>query len=365
MTTEHPSGQRLQILGKIVLLFVLVYVFLLSISLMGEALKSVGKDFISDFIAGSSSAFIGLFIGILATSIIQSSSTTTSIVVGLVGGGLFSLQQAIPIIMGANIGTSVTNTIVSFGHIRSKLEFQRAYGAAVVHDIFNFLSVLIFFPLQLQFNIIGKSSLVMTQMFENAGGLSFVSPLKVIIKPVVKVLLHLIHIEWISIIIALIMLFVALRYIVVVMKSLVMDRISRFFDKVVFRTPLVGLFFGIIFTALVQSSSVTTSLIVPLAGAGLVTLSQVFPYTLGANIGTTITALLASLVTASPDAVAVAFAHLMFNIYGIVLWLPLKFVPIKLAEQLAALAVKNRLIPIGIVLLVFVIIPLVLIKIVG
>ncbi len=85
-------------------------------------------------------------------------------------------------------------------------------------------------------------------------------------------------------------------------------------------------------TLVVQSSSVTTSLIVPLAGAGIVKLKKIFPYTLGANIGTTGTALLAALATGHPIAVTAAFAHLLFNIFGIVIFYPLRFIPIRLAE---------------------------------
>ncbi len=365
MDTTLSSKSTSRSWWRIILLIFLVYLFLVSISLMGSGLKLIGKEFIKDFIAGTNSAFIGLFIGILATSIIQSSSTTTSIVVGLVGGGMFTLPQAIPIIMGANIGTSITNTIVSFGHVKSNVEFQKAYGAAVVHDTFNFLTVLIFFPLQLKFNIIGHSATLLETFFEKGGGFQFVSPLKFIVKPVVGVLVDLIQNGWVVVAISLVFLFVALRFIVVVMKSLVLDKLSVFFDKIIFRTPLIGLFFGMVFTAIVQSSSVTTSLVIPLAGAGVLSIAQIFPYTLGANIGTTITALLASLVTESSTAVAVAFAHLIFNIFGILLFLPLKRIPIYIAERLAALAVKNRLIPVAIVLLVFIIIPLALIKIVG
>lgn len=324
----------------------------------------LGLEFTRRVIADTSNAYVGLFIGILVTSIVQSSSTTTSIVVGLVGGGLMSLDQAIPIIMGANIGTSITNTLVSMGHLHIKPELQRAFGAAIVHDIFNILTVIIFFPLQLRFNILGASAGFMEGVFERVGGLHFVSPLKLIVSPTALMLENLLgRNSWIVAALSLAMLFLALRYIVIVMKSLVVRRLTAFFNKVIFRNAFVGMFFGMIFTAILQSSSVTTSLIVPLAGAGLVTLEQVFPYTLGANVGTTITALMASLVTQNPTAVAVALTHLLFNVFGIAIFLPLKAVPIFLAKQMAALAVKNRAVPIIFILMTFIVIPLLLIQI--
>jgi len=353
-------------IGKIILLLLLVYAFLVSISLMGEGMKIMGKEFTEKLLASTSNAFVGLFIGILTTSIVQSSSSTTSIVVGLVGAHMLNLQQAIPIIMGANIGTSITNTLVSLGYLGSKTELNRAYSAAVVHDIFNVLSVCIFLPLQITFNLIGSSATFLADIFEKSGGLHFVSPLKIIVKPVVKLLVSLFADNvWLIEIVALVILFVALRYIVILMKSMVIEKVNYFFDKVIFRTPLIGLFFATVVTAIVQSSSVTTSLIVPLAGAGLLKLEQVFPYTLGANVGTTITAIMASLVTEDKTAVAVAFAHLVFNIYGIIIFLPLKFIPISISKGLANLAMKNRAFPIIFVLFTFIIIPLIFIKLFG
>lgn len=345
-------------------MLLLVYTFLVSISLMGDGLKLLGMDITKNVIASTSNGFIGLFIGILMTSIVQSSSTTTSITVGLVGSGLMSIEQAIPIVMGANIGTSITNTIVSLGHIRIKTEFQKAYSAAIVHDVFNFLCVLVIFPLELMFGVLSKSANFIGTIFEESGGLKFVSPLKYIVTPVVELLADLLaNNGWIIVVVSLLLLFFALRYIVVVMKSLVLHKLSNFFDKVIFRTPLLALIVGMVFTAIVQSSSVTTSLVIPLAAAGVVTLEQIFPYTLGANIGTTVTALLASLVTQNPAAVAVAFGHLLFNVFGIAVFLPLKVIPITLAKKLADLALKNRAIPIIIMLSVFFIVPLILIQI--
>lgn len=362
----RPSRGRVINFGKVGSLFALIYLFLVSISLMGSGLKLLGMEFTTNVIAGTSNALVGLFIGILVTSIVQSSSTTTSITVGLVGSGLMTLEQAIPIIMGANIGTSVTNTIVSLGHLRVKPELERAFSAAVVHDVFNVLSVIIFFPLQLKFNILGKSALFLEEIFEQSGGLKFVSPLKLIVNPAVDLLeIALMENGWLVVVAALIILFFSLRYIVVIMKSLVMKKLSQFFNKVVFRNPAIGIISGLVITAIVQSSSVTTSLIVPLAGAGLVTLEQVFPFTLGANIGTTVTALMASMVTQNPTAVAVAFAHLIFNIFGICIFLPAKFIPVFLAKQMGKLAIKNRAYPILFILFTFLILPLLLIKIVG
>ena len=106
----------------------------------------------------TSNPFAGLLIGIVATSLIQSSSTTTSIVVGLVAGGAVNLESAVPIVMGANIGTTITNTLVSFGHITNRIEFKRAFSASVVHDFFNIMAVAIVFPIEMIFHPLQKTS---------------------------------------------------------------------------------------------------------------------------------------------------------------------------------------------------------------
>ncbi len=160
-------------------------------------------------------------------------------------------------------------------------------------------------------------------------------------------------------ILALLILFLALKQIVSALKVLLVKRAEVWFDKVLFKTAFRAFVVGLFITLMAQSSSITTSLIVPMAGAGILTLVQIFPYTLGANIGTTITAMLASLVTANINAVIVAFAHLLFNISGIILWWPFKIVPITLSLRLADQAVKNKIIPFAYVLIVFFIIPII------
>ena len=104
-------------LFKMFAVVALLYCFLVSIGLMGSAFKGFGKGFAESLIKTTSNPLVGLFIGILATSLVQSSSTTTSIVVGMVGSGVIAVPNAIPIVMGANIGTTVTNTLVSLGHV--------------------------------------------------------------------------------------------------------------------------------------------------------------------------------------------------------------------------------------------------------
>ncbi|MCK5087951.1 MAG: Na/Pi symporter [Melioribacteraceae bacterium] len=349
-----------------------LYLFFLSLQLMGDSLKLFGKEFSESLIATTSNPFVGLFIGILATSIIQSSSSTTSIVVGMVAAGALDISTAIPIVMGANIGTSITNTIASLPQINRSNEFKRAFAAATVHDFFNFLSVIVIFPIQLATNFLGIAASNLADLFQNVGGLNFLSPVKELTKPVSKFILHELTnlidssssnqlMGWVGLVLAIILLLVALKYMVSALKILVVSKAKIWFDKYLFSTAGRAFTVGILLTILVQSSSITTSLVVPMAGAGLLTLIQIFPYTLGSNIGTTVTAMLAALMTGSLAAITVAFAHLLFNISGILVWWPFKKVPITLAEKFAEYSTKNKLIPVAYVLIMFFIIPILVI----
>jgi len=343
---------------KILIIIALLYLFMLSITLLGSSFKLFGKEFAETIFGATSNPLVGLMIGILATAVIQSSSTTTSIIIGLVASGILSFENAIPMVMGANIGTTITNTIVSLAHISRGDEYRRAFAGSSLHDFFNICSVIVLFPLQVYFNIIGRSARAMESLFAGFGGIQFSSPLGAITKPVAHEIISFTgDSAWLSVLIAMFFLFMALRYIVKILKLLVLSRVEVFFQRYVFRTPALGFLLGIGLTVLVQSSSITTSLIVPLCGAGVLHLEQIFPYLLGANVGTTITAFLASFVTGSHDAVSVAFAHLIFNVYGIVIFWPLKKIPILIAKKFSALTQKSKLIPIIYILVAFYLIP--------
>tara|TARA_Y100000588_G_scaffold393837_1_gene511496 strand:- start:33491 stop:34609 length:1119 start_codon:yes stop_codon:yes gene_type:complete len=361
-------NEHLQNALKIVGVVMCLYLFLVGIKGLSSGIKNMGGDFANDILTTTSNPLLALFIGILATTLFQSSSTTTSIIVGMVSGGAVTLSGAIPMIMGANIGTTVTNTIVSIGHINRGNEFKRAFSASTVHDFFNILAVLILFPLEVAFGFIEKSATGLgTLLFGTVSTDEvFKSPIKIAIKWGSK------HIESLSfdsnslyIFISVVLTFLMLFSIVKLLRILVLDTIKQYFDQYIFKTALRAIFFGMILTIMVQSSSITTSTIVPLAGAGVVTLRQIYPFTLGANIGTTVTALLASL-TLNVTAMVAAFAHLFFNIFGIiVIFLNpiLKDIPIKLAERISDMSIKNKFIPVIYLLIFFFSLPFLIILI--
>ena len=359
--------QKREILKRVILVIFLLYIFLLSVKLMGGSFKLFGDGLAQSLFSLTTNPFVALFIGILATTLVQSSSATTSIIVGLVASGSLGLAPAIPMIMGANIGTSITNTIVSLGHLRKKEEFRAAFEVATIHDFFNIMVVIILLPLELLFGILGKSAIYLTDLFTGSSvGVEFTSPLNLIVKPVSGYIIALFGSNAIfTLMLALVMLFVSLHFFVKLVKPLAETEFKHLLDKHIFAMPLKAFTFGVLLTIMVQSSSVTTSLAVPLAGAGIITLRKMFPYILGANIGTTITALLAALVTGSPAALTIALVHLLFNVFGLILAIPLREVPIYFAKKSAEFAMKSKSLPIVYIVGIFYLFPAFIIFVVG
>ena len=251
---------------------------------MSSAIKRMGSDFAETVLTTTSDPFIALFIGIFATVLFQSSSTTTSLIVGMVSSGSLTIASSIPMIMGANIGTTVTNTIVSVGHINKGTEFKRAFAASTVHDFFNILAVIIVFPIEMLFHPLQRTSewfaLKIFGKIDNIEVLQAKSPIKLAVKSGAKFLQKFsFDNDIVYLIISVFITFMMLYSIVKLLKSLVLKKIEGFFDQYIFNTAVKAMLFGIIITIMVQSSSITTSLVVPLAGAGVLTLRQIFPFT--------------------------------------------------------------------------------------
>lgn len=353
--------------GRILFLLVLVYVFLLAISFMGAAFKLMGKEFSETLITSTSSPVVGLLVGMLATAVIQSSSTTTSIIVGLVAAGALTVGNAIPMVMGANIGTTVTNTIVALTAVNRRDEFRRSFAGATMHDFFNILTVLVLFPLERATHVLQRVAARLADALVGTGQVEFDSPVKTITKPVAKAFLHTLQdLGWadpvagaIAIAVSVGGIFFALYWLPRLLKELFLSRAEGAFFRHLRGGGLIGIGIGVFITVLVQSSSITTSLLVPMIGAGIVPLEGAFAITLGANIGTTVTALLAS-TAGTHDAVTIALVHLLFNIAGIVLiypFRPIRRIPIRLAEQLAEFSLRSRAVPILYLVFLFFLLP--------
>ncbi len=374
---QKPSDSQSQmptwLRGAICLLA--LFVFISAVSMIGTGLKTVAEDpagdsFLKWLFSLVDDPITGLFVGLLITSLVQSSSFTTVMIIGFVTEGLISLPHAIPIVMGANIGTSITGLLVSMGHLRRREEFGRSLAAASCHDFFNLLSVALFLPLEIKFKIISGPMRKLAEFLTSAGLASGTGhkdgPIKICItaigemfKWLLKDVFHLdaIPTGTVVAVLAMVLLFAALWLLVKMLRGLMQGRLSGMFSKTLFRNPATAFVVGIVMTAAAQSSSVTTSLIVPLVAAEILQLVQVFPYLLGANIGTTVTAMLAALSTGNPTAIACACGHLLFNTYGTIVFWPLKVIPITMARTFGEIAARRRLVAVGYILGLFFLLP--------
>jgi len=366
--TKEAELTATNIAFKIGQLLVILFIFLVALNLMSGSFKLFGKGFAEQLVSITSNPFVSLFIGMLATAIIQSSSTTTTLIVALVASGEVTLINAVPMIMGANIGTSVTSTIVSLGHITNREEYKRAVAGASVHDFFNIITVLIVFSIEIMTGALSTSALWLAETIGPQEG-EKVGSLIYFVKDAAKGIIELTGKNpYISLPLGLFGLFFSLQFLSKILRNLLVGKIEENMNKYVFGKPFMSLLTGLISTTAVQSSSVTSSLMVPLVATNKISLQNAFPFLMGANIGTTTTALMAALFLdgdAASAALACAFAHLLFNLFGVLVLFPIKQVrrvPIYLAEGLGNLTLSNRLYGVGYVVVFFFIIPFLLIS---
>lgn len=242
--------------------------FIFGIHLMGTGLHKAAGDKMRKILAAlTTTPFIGMLVGVGVTSIIQSSSATTVMLVGFVNAGLMTLKQAIGVIYGANIGTTVTAQLIAF-----KLT---DYALPVI-------------GLGMALNLFARK-----KFYKNIGEFLFGFGI----------------------------LFLGLNILTGSVKPFGGSESVRNAFIIFSKSPLTGIATGMIVTMIVQSSSVTVGLVLALASVGLIDLKGAIPLILGDNIGTCITAILASIGT-TISAKRTAIAHITFNVTGVLLFFP-------------------------------------------
>jgi sodium-dependent phosphate cotransporter len=428
----------------------LLYLFLIGLDLMGNAFKAMSGKGVGNMLGSIDNPIAGVAIGIIVTVLLQSSSTSTSIVVTMVGADIITVTNAIPIIMGANIGTSVTAAIVSHGHMGNLEEFHRGFAGANVHSAFNLLTVIILLPLELISAAISGSNGILGSIAESLGDLlvgasadTFKSPVKILVGPLTKEFIKIdkdliktlakgclscnaTHVEpmfckaekkdketgdkikfcltgedWtqkyeedgriiksgfakdlgdeggavLILVLSLVFLCIALYYIVKLLHYLVLSsgraegdgdqetKFVRITRKVLRANGCVSILFGMVMTIAVQSSSIVTATLTPVVALGIISVEDMLPLTLGANIGTTCTAFLAAIVTEKKNAIMISLAHLFFNIFGIAIFYPAPFmrrIPIKIAYRVGDHVLKHKWFGPFYICLVFIVVPLLL-----
>mmetsp|Transcript_14840 Transcript_14840/g.35959 ORF Transcript_14840/g.35959 Transcript_14840/m.35959 type:complete len:524 (+) Transcript_14840:1692-3263(+) len=403
-----------------------LYFFLLGLNLLGSGAKVMGGCAAGALFGDDMNPIAGLMVGIVATVLLQSSSTTTSIVVSLVGADTVSVKQGIFMIMGANIGTSVTNTIIAMGHMGDGDQLERAFAGATVHDMFNFLSVGVLLPVEAATGYLFHLTKACVKNFKSQDGEKWEGPVKKLVSPLGKRIIIVNKkvakeiasgkstcdtyypnngtlscedysdpltcksglmscdkkadtpycpaffdpeaTESIdrtsgvcSFIIGLILLFICLFALVKILQRMMMGASTRVLYKATNINGYVAILIGAGITILVQSSSITTSVLTPLVGVGALRLEQMLPLTLGANIGTTVTGLLAALL-GNANGMQVALAHLFFNITGIAIWYPVPFmrnIPLNAARALGRSTRLFRGFPLIYIAIAFIAMPLI------
>nr|XP_040025182.1 sodium-dependent phosphate transport protein 2B-like [Gasterosteus aculeatus aculeatus] len=411
---------------KAVMLIGLLYLFICSLDVLSSAFQLVGAgkaagDIFQDNVI-LSNPVAGLVIGVLVTVLVQSSSTSSSIVVSMVSSGLLDVQSAVPIIMGANIGTSVTNTIVAMMQAGDRNEFRRAFAGGPLTDFLNWINLR---PLEKATGVLYKLTHLHHQIESEREGPRSPNSLIQLDKSVItgiatgdaaarnKSLIKVwcktetnttfwnetvknctagalcweegnltwtqMNSSWtdyqekckhifagtnlpdlavglILLALSLLTLCTCLILIVKLLNSMLKGQVAVVIKKVLntdfpfpfaWVTGYIAMFVGAGMTFIVQSSSVFTSAITPLVGIGVISLERAYPLTLGSNIGTTTTAILAAM--ASPgetlaNSLQIALCHFFFNIMGILLWYPIPFtrLPIRLARGLGNRTAKYR-----------------------
>jgi solute carrier family 34 (sodium-dependent phosphate cotransporter) len=456
----HSCEEWIQItLGSTGILFFL-YFFIFALELLAQSAKVLGGCAAGAMFGEGTNPVADVVMGLWVTALIQSSSTTTSIIVSLTGS-IISVEQSIYMIMGAkyvyiawarlesidlldmssleitqafltghciprsdfvrvlirSVGTTVTNTIVAMGQMRDGDQLERAFAGATVHDIFNGLTLIVLFPLEVLTGYLEALTAAMVKHASTTAGESWAGPIKGIVAPLAaKVIIAnkalvtavandekscadfypiqcddgiisyhtctpgLIACDkttghcpaffdinatqgddqiagGVCFFLAICILFCCLTGLVFILQKMLLGISTRIIYKATSLNGYLGIAVGCGVTVLVQSSSITTSVLTPFVGMfdecgpvhpsnmhwqhtlkayfslfrclqtglGVLRLEQMYPLTLGANIGTPVTALMAAMVTEGTEALQAALAHLFFNVTGIVIWYPIPF----------------------------------------
>lgn len=259
--------------------------FLFGMNMMGNGLQKAAGNRLKQMIGAlTTNKYIGVVVGAVVTMLIQSSSATTVMVVGFVNAGLMSLYQAIGVIMGANIGTTVTAQLVAF-KLTDIAPFVIAAGVAL--------------------QLVAKKRQ---------------------------------HQEIAEVLIGFGILFLGMKTMSSVLKPL--SNTPAFTQMIMgLSNPFMGILVGFVITAIVQSSSATTGILLALASTGALGLDAAFPILFGQNIGTCVTAMLSS-VGASRTARRAALMHLLFNIIGTLLFMLLLYI-LPITEWITSLSAGN------------------------
>jgi sodium-dependent phosphate cotransporter len=360
--TNSATQVALQFFGQTVLVLLALAVFLFSIVFISDAFQSLSSNSISTLLFATSNPFIGLFIGLLLTAIIQSSSTSTSMIVAIVATGSISLEHAVPMILGANIGTTLTSSLVALGYVNNKSAFRRAISAGVVHDFYNIILTIILLPLELLYGVLSVPAKRLGHYVGQAENI-FIGDISLSflgwMSDISDFIIGLVSVNIIAVILAFITLFLSIKFLSWTIYRRLIGKSKERFKAYLFKNNFKSFLSGLLITSAVQSSSVTTSLVVPLVANRTISLKRIYPFIVGANLGTTITALLAAIFK-NEAAISIALIHFGFNFIGAFLLLAIPYLrtlPPRLAKAFSRKVQQYRYIGFVYVIVLFFILP--------
>ena len=347
----------------------------LAVYLIFDGASGIGSGTVHRLFDLATNPVIGLLIGIVATATIQSSTTVTALTVAAVGTGSLQVAVALPIILGANVGTTLTSLIVSFGFVGSRARFQRAFSAASLHAAFNVVFVVIAFGLEMLFHPLRRLAELVSSSVLGDGPAD--TPTGDIILEAISPIIDTVGIRgWLGELLGprgASVVAIALGALVIVVAVRVISRQLAVLTAATTRTLLerssgasdaLGLLSGALITMAVSASSVTVSSLLPFAATKSLRYREVLPVILGANVGTTLTALLTALaVPGSMGSIAVqaALIHVAFNVISALLVLlipPLRALILWMGQVSGRVAARGYTLAAGVIAASYLILPL-------
>lgn len=394
----------------------LLYLFFAGMDLLASSAQIIGGCYGAALLTkGLSNPISSVMAGIIATSLFQSSTAITYVIGSLVGNGL-TVQQGIYMAMGANVGNTMTNCIFALVHIRGKSALERAIAGASVNDVFYLLTIAIVLPLEMMSKMLYRISVASISSDETTGfhwkGLIqwTVAPLtdKIIIAnegimeafilgdiesceesyPVFcdggNISFHTCNVGaigcdedtdscpvffrdgathksdlirgTITLSIAIGLILLSLSGAILLINKMLMTIPIEVVAKLTNLNSTTSMISGCAVGLLLGNSSITESILTPFVGTGVVELEQMFPWSLGANIGLCLTTILAALSSGSAGFVQVALANLLFNVIGILVWFPIPIMrtfPLHGALVLGIISSAQRVFPIIYICVIF------------
>jgi len=335
-----------------------VFVLFLAVYLILDGAFDIGAPAVNRLFDLATNPVIGLLIGIIATASIQSSTTVTALTITAVGTGGISVEVAIPIILGANLGTTITPQIVAFSYLGHRRSFRRAFSSAALHTWFNAIMVVVAFVLELAFQPLRKFAGMVSDSVVGDGATGTARELADAFSPLIDALgtAGLLGSLFppraaavMAILVGTLLILAAVRLINAQLAILTAATTRTLLERSSGASDALGVLSGLFTTMAVNASSVTVSSVLPFVVSKAIKLREALAITLGANVGTTLMSLLAALAVPGPMgalAVQAALVHVSFNVVGTLLVLiipPLREWIIRLAKLSGRLALRGYL----------------------